>query len=97
MSNKDPVQSEKFKSKRFKRLDNTTDKLGSYIFSIRLPVEAEKKYLEMSPKERVTLMRKTLVDAVTTNNANQTNGNNNVVKPPFHSQKKRRRKKKFSR
>ena len=69
MPNYNPVQSEEFKRKRFQPLGDVLGDapLGNRVFSIRLPVDVQDKLMAMPKKERIELIRNTLISAVRKN------------------------------
>ncbi len=59
-----PKITEVSKKSRWQPLDNTKEKIGKKVFGIKLPLIYEKKLSSLDQKERVTLMRKALIEAI---------------------------------
>jgi hypothetical protein len=69
--NRNPVQTDEFKQKRFKAYGEVDKPLGGKVFGIRLPIDVEATLNEMPDKERVAWMRKTLAEAARKNLTNR--------------------------
>lgn len=52
------------KPTRFNTLDGVKEKMGSKIFSVRIPESYQEKLLSYSQKERVSLMRSSIMNAI---------------------------------
>lgn len=52
------------KKTRFNTLDGIKDKMGNKVFSVRLPESYQVKLLDYPQKDRVSLMRRALMDAI---------------------------------
>ena len=66
MPNYSPIQTEEFKRKRLQPVGVIPGDfpLGKKTFTIKLPVDVEEKLLAMPKKERISLIRNTLISAV---------------------------------
>ena len=63
MPNYNPTQTALFKEKRLHPV-GTEEKMGDKIFSTRLPEPIQKKLLSMPRKERIVLIRESIIKAV---------------------------------
>lgn len=64
MANKNPIQTPEFKAKIRKPYDGIKTKIGDKVFGVKLPLEYQDKLLAYSPKDRVSLMRSALMEAI---------------------------------
>jgi len=49
---------------RWSTIDGTKGKIGKHVFALKLPVVYEQRIMELSPTERLKLMRSAIMKAI---------------------------------